>query len=379
LPERAIYTGMSYWTSSSPCNCTPSGIGCGQRVARSCPDELGCIPGVCPDFTIRRHDTMPPFKVRLEDCDGPMDLTGLVPEATMWAKGKLKKALQPTDTYFALADNIGFNQIMVGDIIVLDRPRLPEQMLVTGFDEDDRLVLVQRGYHGTTPQAWKKGTPLRIMKFQNAQAQTEMIYQDQLNIDGTTQQNVLVDSFLIYDWGPDDTCLPGCYYLEFKLIKMQQSSTQTAAPATTQPVDPYPDHDADDPWPVGSTWGPLGPFATPAEPFNPGVNEIPGPGTQPPTPPLDQDIPPQPNPLVVDSPSVISWVPTNVVLPDVTPSPGTFIGPDGVSVVPSFTPPSDTPSTFGCGVGPGIEWIRRFPVEGEGFYIKITDSPTAEN
>lgn len=306
---------MSYWNTPS-CRCTPSGIGCNQPITRGCPDQYGCIPGVCPDFTIRRHDNRPPFKVRIEDCDGPMDLTGLVLEATMWAKGKLKKDIADTDTYFALADNIGFNQIMVGDIIVMDRPRLPEQMLVVGFDEDDRLVLVQRGYHGTTPQAWKKGSCVKIMKFQNAQAQTEMIYEDQLNLDGTTTKNVLTDSFLIYDWGPDDTCLPGCYYLEFKLIKMLDQ----AGPVTT-----YPD---------GET--------------------------------------------VVFTPDTVNTVPTEIVLPDIIPSPGTFIGPDGMSVTPTFTPSTDMPSTFGCGLGAGVDWIRRFPVEGEGFYIKITDSPTAE-
>lgn len=171
----------------------------------------------------------------MEDCDGPMDLTDLVLEATMWAKAKLKKAITVEDTYFALADNIGFNQIMVGDIIIMDRSRLPEQMIVTAFDETNRLVMVQRGYHGTTPQAWKKGTPLRIMKFMGATAQTEMLYQDILEIDGTTTSNVLTDSFFVYEWGPNDTCLPGCYYLEFKLLKMYVA--QLASESSLMAVD----------------------------------------------------------------------------------------------------------------------------------------------
>jgi len=250
----------------------------------------------------------------MEDCDGPMDLTGLILEATMWAKAKFKKTLEPTDTYFALADNIGFHQIMVGDIIIMDRSRLPEHMLVTGFDEDNRFVLVERGYHGTTPQKWKKGSSLRIMKFMGATSQTEMIYQDIIQMDGTTTQNVLVDSFFVYEWGPNDTCLPGCYYLEFKLIKMLD------AIVPEEPTDLDGDGDTD----------------------------------------------------VVINPSVITWVPSTIVLPDITPSPIS-------GIPPSFTSPDETPSTFGCGVGAGVDWVRRFPVDSEGFLIKIFDSPTAEN
>jgi hypothetical protein len=47
-------------------------------------------------------------------------------------------------------------------------------------------------------------------------------------------------------------------------------------------------------------------------------------------------------------------------------------------ITPSFTSPSLTPTDFGCGLGAGVEWVRRFPVDGEGFLIHITDSPTAE-
>lgn len=259
--------------------CTSSGIGCSPQP-QGCPDQLGCVPGICPDFTLRRHDTKPAFKVKMEDCDGPMDLTDLILEATMWAKAKLKKTITPSDTYFALADNIGFNQIMVGDIIFMDQARLPEKMLVIAFDETNRLIEVQRGYHGTSIQTWKKGTPLRIMKFIGATAETEMLYQDILEMDGTTTPNVLMDSFFVYEWGPTDTCLPGCYYLEFKLLKLLDVA-------------------------------PIMPLADP--------------------------------------------------------------------IVPSFTDPSLTPVDFGCGLGIGVEWVRRFPVDSEGFLIKITDSPTAEN
>ena len=126
-----------------------------------CLSKDNCPSGVCPDFTIRRHDTKPPFKIFVEDCDGPMDFRGLVIEANMWAIGKLKTEIDEDDDYFRLADDIGFEQVMMGDIIVMDRVRMPERMLVTGFDETNNLIRVQRGYHGTTPAVWKKGTKMR--------------------------------------------------------------------------------------------------------------------------------------------------------------------------------------------------------------------------
>jgi len=246
----------------------------------NCPDRFGCIPGVCPDFTIRRHDTRPPFKAQVEDCDGPLDLTDLVLEASMWAKAKLKCAIDAEIDFFPLADNIGFEQIMVGDIIIMDRARLPEHMLVIAFDEENSLVQVQRGYHGTTPSAWKKGAALRIMKFLGATAQTEMILQDLTQIDGTVLEDQITASFLVYEWEEKDTCLPGCYFLEFKLLKMIEEES-------------------------------------------------------------------------------VSIMNTE-------------------DITPSFTDPNLTPSDFGCTLGSGVEWVRRFPVSGEGFLIEIVDSPTAE-
>ena len=97
-----------------------------------------------------------------------------------------------------------------------------------------------------------------------------------------------MDSFLVYEWSASDTCLPGCYYLEFKLIKLLL----------------------------------LAQFVSQGQ------------------------------------------IPSGLL-------------PSGV--IPSFTPASYTPSNFDCGAAPNIEWIRRFPVEGEGFLIKITDSPTIDD
>lgn len=192
-------------------------LGC-TVCTESCPDLFGCNSDV--DFCVKRFDSKPPFKIELNDCDGPFDLTDLVAEVNMWANAKLKTAILSTDTQFALVDNIGFEQILIGDVIWMDRVRSPEQMLVTGFDEINSLVFVQRGYNGTTASDWKKGTKLKIFRFFNAAAQTEMILEDITQIDGTILQDQLIQSFLVYDWGPQDTATPGCYYLEFKLIKM---------------------------------------------------------------------------------------------------------------------------------------------------------------
>ena len=111
----------------------------------------------------------------------------------------------------------------------------------------------------------------------NATAKTEMLYEDVLELDGTTTQNVLMESYFVYEWNPEDTCLPGCYYLEFKLIKMKSISFLSTDP-----------------------------------------------------------------------------------------------------IVPSFIDVSYTPSNFGCGMSDTIEWIRRFPLDQEGFLIKITDTFTSE-
>lgn len=197
---------------------TVSPPNCGQSAA--CPDNMGCPPGVCPDFQIKRHDTIPPFKVSVEDDSGPMDLTGLVLEANMWVCAKLKANITDSDTTLQFADNKGFDQILVNDIIIPDRVRSTEQMRVIGFDEDLKTVEVERGYNGTTASAWKKGTGLRIFRILNAQAATEMVYEDVTQVDGCVLQNQLAESFLVYEWNANDTCVPGCFWFEFKLLKM---------------------------------------------------------------------------------------------------------------------------------------------------------------
>lgn len=185
----------------------------------NCLDIYGCN-GECPDLSIRRYDNKPFFKVKVEDCDGPLDLTDLVLETTMWAKAKLKVALEVDTVSLSFADNIGFPQVMIGDILLMKKARLPEKMLVIGFDEENNLVLVERGYQNTTAQNWKKGSALKILKFIDVASKTEMILQDITQMDGTVLEDQLIESYFIYEWGPNDTCLSGCYLLEFKLMKM---------------------------------------------------------------------------------------------------------------------------------------------------------------
>jgi hypothetical protein len=192
----------------------------------------------------------------------------------MWANGKLKTAITSADTYFALADNIGFQQALVGDIIVVNRVRAPEQMLITGFDETLKLIQVIRGYNGTPVSDYKKGTCLKIFRVLNAVAQTELTYEDQLQVDGTVKKNVLTKSQLVYEWSANDTCVPGCFNFEFKLLKMLASMSMISTQS-----------------------------------------------------------------------------------------------------VPSFA--SFTPSEYGCSIGDGVDWVRRFPTEGS-FVVKVQPSPTSE-
>lgn len=259
-------------------------IGLSCESQDCCPTKDGCPKGVCPDFVIKRHDTKPPIKIAVDTCEGALDISdeNLAVEASLWAKAKLKKGITNSDTYFGLADNIGFEQAMVGDIIVMKRARRPEHMLVTAFDEENKLIQVQRGYNGTPATSWKKGTSLRIFRMMNSPGEIEIVADDILQVDGSTAEDEIVDSFLVYEWKPNDTCLPGCYWLEFKLLMLTPSSE-------------------------------------------------------------------------------VSMLLSNQV-----------------SVTPSFTPSTLSAGDFGCRLSEGVEWMRRFPSDSEGFLVKITDSPTAE-
>ena len=185
-----------------------------------CPNEFGCPSNRCPDFQIKRGDTQPPLRVSISDENGPVDFTGLVIEANMWANAKLKTNITALTTSISFADNIGFQQVLTNDIILLNRARNPEQMRVVGFDEDNSLVIVERGVNNTIPSDWKKGTCLNIFRIMNAPALSELVYDDITQVDGTIDCNQLMESNLVYEWDQYGTCTQGCYWFEFKVLKM---------------------------------------------------------------------------------------------------------------------------------------------------------------
>lgn len=335
-----------------------------------CLDPFGCPDGVCPDFIIRRHDTRPPLKVAMEDCDGPMDFRGLIIEVNMWALAKLKAALDESTEYFRLADDIGFEQVMVGDIIVMDRVRLPEHMLVVAFDETNKLIKVQRGYHGTTSSPWKKGAIMRIFRILNAPALAEIVFEDVQDVDGTIEKDVIQESFLVYEWQPEDTCLPGCYYLEFKVLKMIDMVWYLPGGNWTGEIN------------IGDD----GFFYTGSEFTDSSVRLS-----------FDQVNDIYLLPDVAWSGEAHLHSDNNYYTGTIHNDGSVFLNKTGVpsdpttsyndsgvaslldvSIIPSFTDESLSPYYFGCILGEGIERVQRFPLNGEGFLIRISGSPTSE-
>jgi hypothetical protein len=178
------------------------------------------VPVDCADFTIKRHDTRPVFKVDVTDCEQPINLTNLVVEASMWVNAKLKSNITTLTSTIQFADNIGFEQINMDTIIQVGNGRAFERMLVESIDEENKTVNVFRGQMNTEIYSWKKGTGIRLLRFLNNSAIGEMEFQDIEQLDGTTLENQLIRSTLIYEWMPDDTCLSGKYFLEFKLLEI---------------------------------------------------------------------------------------------------------------------------------------------------------------
>ena len=155
-----------------------AGLACGTNS--NCIDSSGCPTDQCPDFSIKRNDTFPAFKVAVSDCDGPLDLTNedLTLVASIWGKAKLKAAIDDAETSIAFADNIGFNQIAAGDIIIMDRVRDAEKMLVESFDEESYTITVERGYDGTNASAWSKGDKLRFFRAVDVDAVIETVLEN---------------------------------------------------------------------------------------------------------------------------------------------------------------------------------------------------------
>lgn len=340
--------------------------GCNSKSTGSgCVSKYGCPSDMSPNMTIKRHDNKPAFKVMLEDCDGPFDVQGMVIEANMWSLAKLRDTIDETCDYFRLVGDIGFEQIMVGDIIVMDRVRMPERMLVTAFDEVNKLVKVQRGYHGTTPSPWKKGTVMRNFRIMNAPAESELVFEDVTTVEGTTEKDVLQEAYLVYEWQPEDTCLPGCYWFEFKVIKMIDVVYYLPGGNWTGMTNTY----ADGFFYTGSTFTESSvrlsydqvndKFFLPDTPWAGQYHENDGKTY---------------TGLVQNDGSVLL---NQTGLPSDSDVEYNEMSLD-ISMIPSFTDESLTPYYFGCVIGEGVEWIRRFPTTGEGFLICIGDSHTPE-
>lgn len=332
---------------------------------QNCLAKDGCPGNRCPDFVIKRRDTKPSLKIPVEECGEPMDLRGLVVEVSMWAVAKLKTALTAEATYFRLADDIGFEQVMVGDTIIMDRARLPEKMLVTGFDETNKLIQVERGYQSTTACDWVKGSKLRIFRIINGVGRYEVKLEDIENPDGTTDADQLTESYLVYDWMAENTCLPGCYWLEFATIKMQSAVFFLPGGNWTGS-----NHQYDD-----------GYFYTGTDHTDSSVR------------------------LSYDQVNDIYLLPTLVWGGESHVNEGRYFTgdtQDDGSVVltltglssdynisydesgllgalstsePTFTDSELTPSSFGCSLSEGVEWVRKFPST-DPLLIRVIDSPT---
>lgn len=198
------------------------GVGCSQGTP-NCQNNSGCDS--TPDFCIKRGDTRPSLKVSVEDCDGVVDLTdeNLVLEASMWFNCKLRSTISASATTIAFADNVGFGQVSVGDVVLADRPRSPEQMLVSSIDETARTIQVQRGHNSTVASEWPKGSVLRVFRFVDLPASIESVFEEVSSLDGSSSEQ-LVDTFMVLDWSPPHTSLPGCYFVEFRLTMLDGSS-----------------------------------------------------------------------------------------------------------------------------------------------------------
>lgn len=195
------------------------------EVGVGCRSNDNCSKFEHVDFFIKRGDSKPSFKVSVEDCDGVLDLTdeNLVLEANMWFDAKLKSEIDSQISTILLADNIGFDQIKLGDIILTDTNRNPEKMLVTNIDESSKAITVQRAYGLTVSYSWPKGTSLKIFRFIDQPAEIESVFEEISNVDGTTSEE-LSDTFMVFNWNSDQTSVAGSYWFEFKLIMMDSSS-----------------------------------------------------------------------------------------------------------------------------------------------------------
>jgi hypothetical protein len=379
------------------------------------PCNGGSVPQ--PDFTIKQHDTRPSFKAEITDCDAPIDLAELVIEASMWANAKLKCNISADETKIQFADNIGFQQLNYDTIIQVGEGRLFERMLIDQINDVDSTVTVFRGQMDTGSYPWKKGTPVKLMRFLNNPARGELVYGNIDQPDGTIINDVLVTSLLMYDWLPQDTCMAGVFYFEFKILKLGSVPTPCSGSLTVVPA-PIVGNRALPPLNGMPTFMPPGGgaqtactsggpvdysiYVPPVRPYvscdrcisaeqyfkeNVSGNIVPSPTVPPQYWPANYS-PPLPGGYVTEQVAQPVYMPHSVPIPNVqntgmvqTPY-GNGLTPDYYSCCNGCWPPPWNPPVsqinYHCGMGPDVEWVRRFPTNKPGFVIEIYPSPTAE-
>jgi hypothetical protein len=203
--------------------------------------NCGCNTTIAemPIYVAKQHSTYPPFKVDVTDCNGePYDLKDLVVEAAMWTNARLKTAITITDDLIRFADNVGYNSVGTSSILHVSNGRDFERMTIVGFDDVNKVIQVNRGACDTTIRPWTKGTTVKILRFFNSPASSELTYHNRENVDGTVTQNVLQRSTLIYEWKPEDVCFIGKYYFEFKVLKMAILNNLNAFDISTISITP---------------------------------------------------------------------------------------------------------------------------------------------
>ena len=370
-----------------------------------CPDS-GCSPcaGIgCPIFNIKKNDNKPFFKIKVEDCNGyPIDLKNQIVEASMWFNSRLLKSITKDQNFIQLADQIGFNQLLPGNIIQLSTGRNFERMTVTGFDEVLRLVYVDRGTNQTLASAWPKGTALRCFKFLNNPAIGEMIFSDTLPSSGepgmvaydlgrganiTPVYGVpvigvgpfLIQSYLVYEWKPADTCLAGCFYFEFKIL----------TPVTTTTTPP-PDYGAgfycvdmglgytclycpSREYIIQNGWTYIQGPEKSCEALN-FCRQYPNPRTS----GLNWLLELSPDSLPFVGDSELGYDPFIAGIPNgQAPFAGEWVFSDASLGVQPNTASNIVAQQ--CSLPFGVEFLRKYPLTGEGFVIQIWNSPTSES
>lgn len=204
---------------------TKKEINMNLKTGVSCKSSSNCEEECQSIFSIKKNDTRPSFRVSVEDCeDFDWEDENLVLKYNMWFKAKLKNDIIKTDNVIYFADNLGFDKIIENDIIFLETNRRQEQMLVLGIDESNKSIQVQRSYNSTSEEDWKKGSDLKIFRVLEQDAEIEVLLEDVTQTDGTILENQISDVFFVVNWDVDSTKTSGCYFLEFKLKKINSSN-----------------------------------------------------------------------------------------------------------------------------------------------------------